>query len=62
MENKIRITPIKNGPLLVEGELEIKREGESVAKGNKFFLCRCGQSMKKPYCDGAHKKANFEAE
>ena len=24
-------------------------------------LCRCGQSNNKPYCDGTHRKANFQA-
>jgi len=24
-------------------------------------LCRCGHSENKPYCDGAHRKANFRA-
>ncbi len=24
-------------------------------------ICRCGQSQKKPFCDGAHKSCGFQA-
>ncbi|MCA3557141.1 MAG: CDGSH iron-sulfur domain-containing protein, partial [Rhodobacter sp.] len=27
-----------------------------------LFLCRCGQSKTKPYCDGSHKAAGFQAD
>jgi CDGSH-type Zn-finger protein len=28
----------------------------------QVFLCRCGQSKTKPYCDGSHKAAGFVAD
>ena len=28
--------------------------------GDAIFLCRCGNSATKPYCDGAHKKVSFK--
>ena len=60
---KTKITLMPNGPLMVEGNLNIvKLSGETVKDGEKFFLCRCGQSSNKPFCDGTHKKIEFKAE
>ncbi|MBK7981003.1 MAG: (4Fe-4S)-binding protein [Ignavibacteriae bacterium] len=60
---KTKITLMPNGPLMVEGNLSIvKLSGETVKDGEKFFLCRCGQSSNKPFCDGTHKKIEFKAE
>jgi CDGSH-type Zn-finger protein len=54
-----------NGPLVVEGPVTIVD-----AEGNKFHidankpavaLCRCGQSSRRPFCDGTHKACGFQA-
>ncbi len=58
-----KITLMPDGPLMVEGNINIvKLSGETVKEGEKFFLCRCGQSSNKPFCDGTHKKIGFKAE
>jgi CDGSH-type Zn-finger protein/uncharacterized Fe-S cluster protein YjdI len=53
----------ENGPILVEGNLEMKSGDGSHAMlfSGKTWLCRCGQSENKPFCDGTHKKVGFEA-
>ncbi len=57
----LKITPIKNGPYQVSGPLEIVTgTGKTVNKTKKTFLCRCGQSKNKPYCDGTHNQINFQ--
>jgi len=60
---KLTVKPLPNGPLQVEGNLEIcAASGRTVQRTTKTFLCRCGASEKKPFCDGSHKKVQFSAE
>ena len=58
------IQPQPNGPLKVEGDFKVlgKDGAELQQQGNTAFLCRCGHSSKKPFCDGSHKKAEFLAD
>ena len=57
-ENLVEV--LHNGPLCVHGTLTVKHaDGTAENKTIKTFFCRCGQSGKKPYCDGTHKKAGF---
>lgn len=35
-------------------------DGSVVIKEGKFFLCRCGESKNKPFCDGAHKTCGYQ--
>jgi CDGSH-type Zn-finger protein len=59
----LNVQPLPNGPLLVSGNLEIvSGTGRTTDKVIKTALCRCGQSKNKPYCDGSHVAAGFEAE
>jgi CDGSH-type Zn-finger protein/uncharacterized Fe-S cluster protein YjdI len=59
----LRITPTRNGSLKVEGSLEIvSGTGTTLAKTSKTFLCRCGHSSNKPFCDGTHAKVGFVAD
>ena len=34
--------------------------GDDVTKTGPAFLCRCGQSRNKPFCDGSHKRVGFD--
>jgi uncharacterized Fe-S cluster protein YjdI len=62
MENQATLVEvIANGPLCVHGTISVKdASGNAVEKSNKTFLCRCGASSNKPYCDGTHKKNGFQ--
>ena len=59
---EVRIKPLKNGPLEVSGQVEIvDPTGQpKAAAEDPIYLCRCGQSANKPFCDGSHKKAGFQ--
>lgn len=62
-EGSLTVKRAPNGPLLVNGPFEILNgAGRAAWAGSKAALCRCGKSKNKPFCDGAHKAANFEAE
>ncbi len=58
-----KIVPLDNGPYMVEGEIElVAPSGQPIAtKGSKTFLCRCGGSTRKPFCDGTHSRIGFQA-
>lgn len=59
----LNVQPLTNGPLMVVGNLEIvSGTGRTVNKVTKTFLCRCGKSKTKPYCDSSHKAAGFVAD
>jgi len=48
---------IEFGPLRISGNFVLKdiKNGKEDSPG-EVWLCRCGKSEKKPYCDGSHKK------
>ena len=52
----------ENGPLLVTGSVTlVDHLGHKfdTAAGANIALCRCGASLKKPFCDGTHKTSGF---
>ena len=58
-----QITPLTDGPLKVDGDFKVtKQDGTVVETKETAYLCRCGKSSNKPFCDGAHKKEGFKAE
>ena len=52
----------RNGPLVVTGEVEVRAPDGTIEHLDQTFLCRCGGSGNKPFCDGTHKRIEFEAE
>lgn len=60
---ELRIKPLADGPLLLNGNLTIHAASGRVAwEGTQAALCRCGASSNKPFCDGSHKRIGFKTD
>jgi CDGSH iron-sulfur domain-containing protein 3 len=60
MTDSVKITPLVDGPLEVSGaSIVCASDGTEIRAADTVYLCRCGASNKKPFCDGTHKKIDF---
>ncbi len=60
----MRLEFLENGPIRVEGgafRLKVGDKEETLERA-RVFLCRCGSSERKPFCDGTHKRIGFQGE
>ena len=61
----LKITVKPNGPLRLEGDLSkisiADADGHTWDLTGKpgVSLCRCGQSTRRPFCDGSHNRVAF---
>lgn len=57
------VSAFPDGPVRVKGPLTLRAaSGRVASRGDQIFLCRCGQSGKRPFCDGTHKRVGFKSE
>ena len=58
------IIVLQNGPFRVDSDdaalVDWNGVTYPIAK-RPFYLCRCGASTNKPFCDGTHSKIGFKA-
>ncbi len=60
LPKEVAVTP--DGPLWVSGWIPIERaDGQPLETRNRITLCVCGESKKKPLCDGTHKDVGFSS-
>ncbi|MGB4325689.1 MAG: CDGSH iron-sulfur domain-containing protein [Candidatus Nanopelagicales bacterium] len=60
MSDPVILTPLPDGPNEVSGLTVVKdADGNVLKEGEKTYLCRCGFSANKPFCDGAHKREGW---
>ena len=56
------IQVLRSGPYIVTGSVNVfDANGKKLETPEKFALCRCGASSKKPFCDGTHSRIGFLA-
>ena len=61
----MKVTVVNHGPIRLEGEFSIHDAlGNIYGLGGRtvISLCRCGLSANKPFCDGSHKRSDFQSE
>lgn len=62
--SEVVIKARENGPLLVTGPFQLVDHLGNVfdlTGKDSVALCRCGQSARKPFCDGSHRTCGFVA-
>ncbi len=66
MSDLVEVTCNDNGSIRISGGDFVIKDGKGNAydlSGRKAItLCRCGASMNKPFCDGAHNRTGFNSE
>jgi CDGSH-type Zn-finger protein len=57
------VTILENGPYMVQGPVKVHDADGSAypSERSTVYLCRCGGSSNKPFCDGTHSKIGFAA-
>ena len=59
---KLNVVPTANGPLHLQGQVTVRNAaGQVIFEGTETWLCRCGHSASKPFCDGSHERIGFRS-
>jgi len=59
-DGPLALAPQPNGPLKLSGAHEIvSGTGRTIERATESYLCRCGASQNKPFCDGSHRRIGF---
>lgn len=76
-ETGYKIKVSRNGPYVVTGSVPLTDqvigidaekqshgwvEGKNYQVSERYSLCRCGRSQNRPFCDGAHRKIEFNGD
>jgi CDGSH-type Zn-finger protein len=54
--------PLPDRSLELRGDLRLyDSDGQPLCEAGRVFLCRCGNSRNKPFCDMSHERADFKS-
>jgi|GEM_PF-1313201 rhodanese-related sulfurtransferase len=57
------VVVLPDGPYQVSGPLALARaDGTTIEASDPAYLCRCGRSANKPFCDGSHARTGWTAD
>jgi CDGSH-type Zn-finger protein len=58
----LRVIPHENASLELSGPFALGgADGSTLLAGTSTWLCRCGHSRSKPFCDGSHERVGFKS-
>lgn len=57
----VHVEFISDGPVKITGGVTLVKEDGAAERQERVFLCRCGGSARKPFCDGTHKRIGFRS-
>lgn len=59
---EVLVTVTRNGSYHIQGPVKIVdyKGNEIRVDGEDVWLCRCGASESKPFCDGSHRRIGFK--
>jgi CDGSH-type Zn-finger protein/uncharacterized Fe-S cluster protein YjdI len=61
-EKPTKVVPLQDGSLELQGHVRVYDSGgRQLCETGRVFLCRCGNSRNKPFCDLSHKRVGFES-
>jgi CDGSH-type Zn-finger protein len=61
----VTIKIFRNGPYVIQGPVQLVDHSGAeypVDAHKAIALCRCGESAKRPFCDGTHARCGFTSE
>jgi CDGSH-type Zn-finger protein len=59
LTDPVCVVPTKDGPLQCTGPMLLHDAAGTGVFVEATYLCRCGASHNKPFCDGTHRKIGF---